>query len=93
MTSLRFPTIFALALGLHCRPAEPQRSPTTGGNAKMETTMNSNCNTHFDLDLIQDVSADEAENVTGGGIFRGSGFDDPEPPPPPPGPDGQLVDI
>jgi hypothetical protein len=46
-----------------------------------------------DDETIQDVSADEAEKVAGGGIYRGSGFDDPEPQPPPPTNDGTLIDI
>jgi hypothetical protein len=64
---------------------------TTSQNSKRtagETTMNSN--NQFDLDLIQDVSADEAENVTGGWRWGDIGE---EPPPPPPPPDGQMVNI
>jgi hypothetical protein len=42
-------------------------------------------------ETIQDVSADEAEKVAGGGLLRSGGFDDPEPPPPTN--DGTLIDI
>jgi hypothetical protein len=44
-----------------------------------------------DDETIQDVSADEAEKVAGGGLIRGAGFDDPEPPPPTN--DGQMSSV